>query len=113
MEKSRRGKHDNFLSVLQFIFGLNICIIIVLLVLVGIRNSTENTQKFTKQQKFKGKSNPILFLIKLMKSIGNVLPVPHVALVYQDGSVYDLSLHEDLSPSQGKLLKLPKDVKNK
>ena len=44
-----------------------------------------------------------------MKSVGNIFPVPHVALIYQDGSVFDLSLHEDLSPSQGKLLKLPKD----
>ena len=35
--------------------------------------------------------------------------MPHVALLYQDGSIYDLSLHEDLSPSRGFLFKLPKD----
>ena len=62
MEKYRREKYDRFLSVLQLVLGLNLCTITVLIVLVGVRNSTEtvsnitedNTQKFTEQQKFKG-----------------------------------------------------------
>ena len=36
-------------------------------------------------------------------------PIPHVALVYGDGSIYDISLNEDISPSKHFLFKLSKD----
>lgn len=36
-------------------------------------------------------------------------PVQHVALIYMDGSVYDISMEEKVSPSKGLLLTLPKD----
>ena len=36
-------------------------------------------------------------------------PEQHVALIYHDGSVFDISLNEKLSPSKQLLLKLPKD----
>ena len=36
-------------------------------------------------------------------------PKQHVALIYHDGSVYDISLNENISPSKQLLLKLPKD----
>ena len=36
-------------------------------------------------------------------------PVPHVALVYEDGSIYDISLYEEISPSKNFLLKLSRD----
>ena len=38
-------------------------------------------------------------------------PIPHIALVYPNGSFYDLSLHENISTSQKFFLKLPKDQK--
>ena len=37
------------------------------------------------------------------------LPVHHVALIYQDGSVFDISLNMNLSASKQLLLKLPED----
>ena len=33
--------------------------------------------------------------------------MPHVALIYEDGSVFDVSLEEDISPSKNLLIKLP------
>ena len=36
-------------------------------------------------------------------------PVQHVALTFQDGSVYDLSLHDKISPSSQQIMKLPMD----
>lgn len=36
-------------------------------------------------------------------------PIPHVALVFEDGSIYDISLYEDISPSKNFLFKLSKD----
>ena len=36
-------------------------------------------------------------------------PEQHVALIYHDGSVFDISLNEKISPSKQLLLKLPKD----
>ena len=36
-------------------------------------------------------------------------PVQHVALIYMDGSVYDISMDEKISPSKKLLLMLPKD----
>ena len=36
-------------------------------------------------------------------------PVQHVALIYMDGSVYDISMEENISPSKKLLLTLPKD----
>ena len=34
--------------------------------------------------------------------------VPHIALIYEDGSVYDYSTQPNISPPQGLLIKLPK-----
>ena len=36
-------------------------------------------------------------------------PVPHVALIYEDGSVFDISLYNQVSPSRNFLFKLSQD----
>ena len=41
--------------------------------------------------------------------LGNKIPVPHIAVIYNDGSVYDVSLEESISPSRNLLLELPKE----
>ena len=42
-------------------------------------------------------------------SVQHGFPIPHVALVYEDGSIYDISLNEEISPSKNFLFKLSKD----
>lgn len=37
--------------------------------------------------------------------------LPHLAVIFEDGAVYDWSLHSDKSPSRGKMIKLPKSSK--
>ena len=39
-------------------------------------------------------------------------PVPHIAVIYNDGLVFDISLEDDISPSKNLLIKLP-DERNK
>ena len=52
-----------------------------------------------------------VMMILFWSSIHSVqgFPVPHVALVYEDGSIYDISLHEKISPSKNFLFKLSRD----
>ena len=40
-------------------------------------------------------------------------PMPHIAVIYRDGSVFDISLEEKLSPSKNLLIKLPDDTNDK
>ena len=50
---------------------------------------------------------PIIYTPEVQKEqLG--LGIPHIALIYGDGSVYDVSTQPDISPSRGKLIKLPK-----
>ena len=37
-------------------------------------------------------------------------PVPHLALIYNDGRILDISLHENISATQQQILKLQKDI---
>ena len=39
-------------------------------------------------------------------------PVPHIAVIYNDGLVFDISLEDDISPPKNLLIKLP-DERNK
>ena len=39
--------------------------------------------------------------------------MPHIAVIYQDGSVFDISLQENFSPSKNLLIKLPDDTNDK
>ena len=39
--------------------------------------------------------------------------MPHIAVIYQDGSVFDVSLQENFSPSKNLLIKLPDDTNDK
>ena len=52
---------------------------------------------------------PILFVPHITKADTQGYPVPHLALIYNDGRVVDMSLNESISPSRNDLLQLPKD----
>ena len=57
------------------------------------------------------KDTPIVVQPKIKNVFEEKFPVLHLALISKNGSAYDWSSNEDISPSKGFLLKLPKSKK--